>query len=333
MQIREPHYYHEFHCIASACPDSCCKEWDVQVDPASAAYYRSLPGALGDALRAVLADQEGDTVMLQQNARCPMWQEDGLCRIQAQLGEEALCQVCREFPRLRHDYGDFVEFGLELSCPEAARLILSSPAAPLLSRPVPEEGEAEYDDALMQILLGSRDQALELLRDPAVTPAEALAAVLMYAAAVQAQIDGQGVALCDRAALLTAARQSASPAHVCDILAFYGELEILTESWKKRLASPAAAPDWSNAFRSLAAYGIHRYWLQAVSDYDLLSRAKLIVLSCIVVHALGGDLLQTAQQYSKEIENDIDNVDAILDAAYASPVFSLDCLLGILFAE
>ena len=35
-----------------------------------------------------------------------------------------------EFPRLTHDSGDFQDWGLELSCPEAARLILESPALP-----------------------------------------------------------------------------------------------------------------------------------------------------------------------------------------------------------
>lgn len=47
MQIRRPDYFDEFRCIASACPDSCCKEWGVQVDEVSAAYYRGLPGDLG----------------------------------------------------------------------------------------------------------------------------------------------------------------------------------------------------------------------------------------------------------------------------------------------
>lgn len=58
MLITKPAYYDTFHCLAGACPDSCCQEWDVQVDPVSAARYRALPGALGDRLREVL--QDGD---------------------------------------------------------------------------------------------------------------------------------------------------------------------------------------------------------------------------------------------------------------------------------
>ena len=51
----------------------------------------------------------------------------GLCSLQSAFGEKALSKVCREFPRLSHDYGHYMELGLELSCPEAARLMLTAP--------------------------------------------------------------------------------------------------------------------------------------------------------------------------------------------------------------
>lgn len=56
MELITPEYYNRFCCIAAACPDSCCKEWAVDVDETSAARYRVLPGDLGDRLRAVLQD-------------------------------------------------------------------------------------------------------------------------------------------------------------------------------------------------------------------------------------------------------------------------------------
>ena len=136
MKITKPSFFDTFRCIAEHCPDSCCKEWDVQVDPEFAAYYRGLPGALGDRLRSVLKDEDGETYMVIEDGRCPMWREDGLCRLQAELGEQALCKTCREFPRLTHDYGDFLELGLEMSCPEAARLLLA------------EDWQTVTDDAL-----------------------------------------------------------------------------------------------------------------------------------------------------------------------------------------
>ena len=108
MELIYPSYYKAFSCIASACPDSCCHEWDVQVDAASAERWRSMEGALGDALRTYLYDEDGETYLRNEQGRCPMWRTDGLCRIQAALGHDALCQVCQQFPRLRHDYGDFM---------------------------------------------------------------------------------------------------------------------------------------------------------------------------------------------------------------------------------
>jgi hypothetical protein len=59
-----------------------------------------------------------------------------------------------------------------------------------------------------------------------------------------------------------------------------------------------------------------------VTDWELAARVKMIVASCILVRHLGGDTIATAQLYSKEIDNDQDNVDAILDAAYTSPVLT-----------
>ena len=83
----------------------------------------------------------------------------------------------------------------------------------------------------------------------------------------------------------------------------------------------------------MARYFVNRYWLQAISDYDLVSRVKLTMVSCILVKYLGGDVYQTAQQYSKEIENDADNVDAVLDAAYTHPALTDARLLGYLLSE
>ena len=55
-----------------------------------------------------------------------------------------------------------------------------------------------------------------------------------------------------------------------------------------------------------------------------------MLISCLLVSALGGDFVETAQLFSKEIENNVDNVEAILDAAYAHPAFTDDKLLGML---
>lgn len=322
MEITTPSYYHQFKCIAGICPDSCCKEWDVQVDAAAAAYYRTLPGVLGDRLRQVLRDTEDGTVMVTEDGRCPMWRQDGLCRIQAELGEEALCRTCREFPRLIHDFGNFAERQLELSCPEAARLILDDTAAQFTVQQISGEETPEYDQEAMDALRRTRDTAFSILSDTDRPVGEVLTLLLMYGYQAQAELDGEEPTFFNKEAVLEEATQFAQASDLVDLLVFFQQLEILTPDWLEMLQNPAEGTYRQSQLLALARYGVLRYWLQAISDYDLVSRVKLILVSCLVVHGLGGDIYRTAQLFSKEIENDADNVDAILDAAYTHPAFT-----------
>ena len=331
MKIYSPSYYHAFHCIASACPDCCCKEWEVDVDDSAAAFYRNLDGSLGERLRQVLKDTPDGTVMTIEEGRCPMWRQDGLCRIQAELGHDALCQVCRTFPRLRHDYGDFLEYGLELSCPEAARLILSQPYVWTVEDK-PGGEIPDYDTDMMAILLESRETALDFLGTTPLSPNLALAVLLIYTHTAQSWLDGGEPAVLDAENCVNLAKKYASSGDWEMLLDFFRGLEILTPRWRERLDTPCTPGQWHAGFLALAKYFIGRYWLQAVSDYDLVGRVKLLVTACLLVYVLGGDLVETAQLFSKEIENDSDNLDAILDGAYTSPVLTDQHLLSLLLA-
>lgn len=330
MEVFYPKYYESFSCIADRCPDSCCKEWDVDVDSEAAAYYRALPGPLGDRLRQVLRDTEDGTVMTIEDGRCPMWRADGLCRIQAELGHDALCHVCQQFPRLRHDYGSFVEYGLELSCPEAARLILTSPwESPSIHKA--DGGDLpDYDEEIMDILLQTRKSALQLLANTNYTIPQALILLFFHAHNTQTLIDGGEPSPFEPDKLLTLAKNLARNGDASAVLDFFRQLEILNPQWTMRLSAPISPSPWKENYRNLIRYFVERYWLQAVSDYDLLCRAKFILISCIAIHTLDGDFVQTCQQYSKEIENSDENMDALLDAAYTHPAFTDERLLSLL---
>lgn len=322
--------YRKFRCIASKCPDSCCKDWEVDVDEASAAVYRSLDGSLGDRLRQVMKTVDGETSMILENGRCPMWRQDGLCRIQAELDHDALCKVCREFPRLHQDYGDFAEWGLELSCPEAARLIFED--AGVRSQTVPGTEEPEYDGELMESLKRSREEVLRFWEETRLSVPQALAVTLLYAYQVQGALDGGEYVHLEPEDCLETARKFAGAGDMGLLVEFFKDLEILTDRWYDRLCVPQGGK-WNDALRSLAIYFVRRYWLQAVWDFDLTCRVKFMVAACILVNALGGDPVQTAQLFSKEIENDPDNVDAILDSAYTVPALTDANLLALLLEE
>ena len=331
MKIDYPQYYKTFRCIASACPDSCCHEWEVDVDAEAAAHYRTLSGDLGDRLRQVLRDTEHGTCMTIENDRCPMWRQDGLCQIQAELGHDALCHTCRTFPRLRHDYGDFAELGLELSCPEAARLILSGQGQAICTEIAPGDTEPGYDADIMSTLRKSRNHIHTLLADPVYSAPQLLTILLLYAHDVQSEIDGGEPAVLAPENALALGKKYANLVNVPQFLNFFKNLDILTDRWRDRLDSPNPGP-WIGSYRHLIRYFVDRYWFQAVSDFDLVCRAKMIVSACILIHILGGDLTETAQLFSKEIENDPDNVEAILDGAYTSPALTDLHLLSLLIS-
>lgn len=319
--------YQQFRCIAEKCPDSCCQGWEVDIDEKAAQDYRSRQGDLARDLQQVLKTEQGSTCMVLQDGRCPMWRKDGLCRIQAAWGHDALCQVCREYPRLFMDYGDFAEWGLELSCPEAARLIFRGITVQTVT--AEDSGPAEYDRELMILLRRSRETVLEFWENTDMTVSQALAVTLMYAHQVQSAIDGGEYPELEPETCLHEARKYADKGDMSLVFAFFKELEILTESWKQRLDTPAGGC-WDPGLRHLAVYMIRRYWLQAVWDFDLICRVKFMISACLLVNALGGDPQQTAQLFAKEIENDPDNREAILDGAYANPGFTDVNLLSLL---
>ncbi len=319
--------YRRFHCIAQNCPDSCCQGWEVDIDEKTADFYRNMDGELGDRLRQVLKTEDGNTAMILEKSRCPMWRQDGLCQIQAEKGHAALCQVCREYPRLYMDYGDFAEWGLEMSCPEAARLLFEDMSADI--ERVPGTEEPEYDSEIMEILGKSRWQLLSFWNKAQVSVADALTVTLIYAHQTQAAIDGAEPIALDFQRCRHIGQRCAGSGDGSVLLDYFQGLEILTEEWKRRLHNPQIG-QWDDRLRQFAKYLICRYWYQAVWDFDLVSRAKLITAACILVNHLGGDTVQTAQLFAKEIENDPDNVNAILDAAYTHLAFTDKNLLGLL---
>lgn len=120
MLIRVPDYYEAFHCLAGACPHTCCEKWEVVVDEETARLYQETPGPLGERLREALqTDKEGDFCFPLRGGRCPFLDRENLCEIHRMLGESATSATCREHPRFIEEYGPFREVSLCASCPAA----------------------------------------------------------------------------------------------------------------------------------------------------------------------------------------------------------------------
>lgn len=126
MKLFAPEYYKDFACIADRCTHSCCVGWEIDVDARTMEKYAALAHPYGGAIRESISGGEEPHFCLAADGRCPHLDGRGLCRIITQLGEDMLCDICREHPRFYHTVAHRREVGLGLSCEEACRIILSS---------------------------------------------------------------------------------------------------------------------------------------------------------------------------------------------------------------
>ena len=125
--MRMPRYYADFKCIADKCTHSCCVGWEIDVDEQTLGRYEQLSGEIGETIcKSIEKEGESAHFRLGEEDRCPHLKENGLCRIICALGEEYLCEICREHPRFYNLVDGEWEVGLGASCEEAARLILSA---------------------------------------------------------------------------------------------------------------------------------------------------------------------------------------------------------------
>lgn len=124
MEIR-PDFYDAFACRAGECRHSCCRGWEIDVDPDTAAFYQTLDGLLGDELRGCM-QRNGNTwsFRLTESEDCPFLRADGLCRLIDELGEDALCDICALHPRFFEEVGEHELAGVSVSCEAAAALLL-----------------------------------------------------------------------------------------------------------------------------------------------------------------------------------------------------------------
>ena len=141
MKRYAPAYYPRFSCLADRCQHSCCIGWEIDVDENTLQLYDELCGGYGEVIaRSIEGREECPHFRLGAGERCPHLDERGLCRIILSLGEDYLCDICREHPRFYHVTPHGREVGLGMACEEACRLILTSEDGAQFV-PVGEDGE------------------------------------------------------------------------------------------------------------------------------------------------------------------------------------------------
>lgn len=295
MTVMLPALAGAFHCLAGACRHTCCKGWEIDIDSQTRAKYETMPGAIGQRLRAALVDTaEGASFRLRADERCPMLNDNGLCDLITACGEGALCQICADHPRYRNEFSTFVELGFGLCCEAAADLTLH------WQKPMTwqtQSGEARpKGTAEEEALLRARSALIAIMQDRTMT------------------IPSRLNALCEA---VGAAKPTRTAAQWAD---FLRTLERLDPLWDTVLTRLSAQPEQLPAHDSIVVeqfvvYLLHRHVPGTLLDGDLSGR----VLFC----AVSGELFlylskilgenEAARMYSSEIEYSEENLCAFLD--------------------
>ena len=182
-----------FVCLAGACPDTCCAGWEIVIDEHSLEAYAQRTKA-GDTFAKQLSrsvDWE-ESVFRQTNRRCAFLEDNDLCALYTAMGPEALCDTCRNYPRHMEEFEGLREYSLSLSCPEAARIILTGEKPQSFLTEEDDTEDEIFDD--MDLLLFSqledaRAAMFEILQDQTLKMQNKKDLIVHMAADIQRQID------------------------------------------------------------------------------------------------------------------------------------------------
>ena len=133
IKIVYPSYLEEFKCIGDKCEDNCCNGWEINIDKNTFDQYKGIEDEkmnkfineniiIREKLEHLDIDY-GQIKLTDANA-CPFLNEENYCIIHSKLGEEYLSNVCNTFPRVINKIDDYYEISPDVSCIEAARILL-----------------------------------------------------------------------------------------------------------------------------------------------------------------------------------------------------------------
>ena len=323
MKIVTPHYYKDFVCIASKCKDNCCiGGWEIDIDDETANYYLNLEGEFGDILRASIGRTDEYCFKL-KDGKCPFLDNENLCEIYKNLGEDKMGVVCTQFPRFTEYYGSIKETGIGLACEEAERIIFTDRKPFSMDIEDIDEEEVidtEYDNVLANYLFKVRDLLFKMIDNESISLHNKMIYMIEIGKHIQdlvnennteeiqniinllqqnnyeaLQLDKQNINI----------DENSSMYEVESILNAYSELEILNEQWQYYLddmydmlhsedMSPADysvlvkefteyIKDRNYEYSNMLKYFVFRYFMKAAYDHDVFGKLQLSVTNYFVI--------------------------------------------------
>lgn len=193
MKTRVPDYFKKFKCIASECEDTCCAGWEIVIDDDTYDIYKTVDGEFGKRLKEeIYLDEENDPIFRLKGNNCAFLNDNKMCDIYSELGEDALCYTCQQYPRYTEEFGSIREVGLSLSCPEACRIILGTSKITEFETSEDDEMVPAYNDISFDIfmqLTKARKVMIKIIQDRSIELNYRIAIVLSFSEEIQKKID------------------------------------------------------------------------------------------------------------------------------------------------
>lgn len=151
--ILQPKYVADFQCAGSKCDAKCCRNlWLIDIDRETYKKYQRIknPSMRKKILTSMQPSitQVGFKIKFNENGACPLLCEDNFCYVQKNLGEDALSETCKLYPRRLNKIGNYQFRVLSMTCPVAAEQALLSPYGMELQQLSCEDDSAAWELAV-----------------------------------------------------------------------------------------------------------------------------------------------------------------------------------------
>lgn len=310
MKYIAPNYYKKFKCIADKCKHSCCIGWEIDIDNETFEKYKSVKGDFGNRLNKNIDINENIACFkLDANERCPFLNENNLCDIILNLGEDFLCQTCNDHPRFRNFYNGATEIGLGLCCEAAAELIISQ-GEKVSFEVIDDDGiDDEFTEEEIEFI-EFRNKLFDVWQNRSIE--------------INQRIN-EFLKLCNTEFI---------ESNLNDDVNLLLKLERLDNKWTDILNEVNTCSDLANislpsyfntVAEQLLVYFTYRHLSGCLDDGRLTQRANFVVFSYKIIELLCkfhlskyskitySDITEYARLYSSEIEYSDENIEAILE--------------------
>lgn len=136
LNIIEPNYFKDFHCIGGECRNNCCHGWGIYlskkeyINTKNAKKSKELQAICDSAFHRLKKSENPNIyaeMRLKEGGNCRFLDEDGLCMLQKECGYNILSNTCKQFPRIHFQYMATAEQYLSTGCEEVVRLLMNMP--------------------------------------------------------------------------------------------------------------------------------------------------------------------------------------------------------------